>query len=375
MASELTLAELPATDLPRETLGARLLTGLASAVDSAVLRAVSLAVDGLLMPAPEDLPALRASALPLLGEDLRREPGRFFRFSEAAFTPLEVSERVRRRMRGGSVVHSLLTGSYRPYLAGAGDSAPRTAPDRILLERWIHAPAGRPRATVLALHGFGMGYPRIDAIALFASEWFRRGLDVALLTLPYHGPRAASDARFSGDRFAVPHMARLAEAVRQASYEIRLARRWLHEETGAPVGLLGLSLGGYLTALAAGLDPDLDFAVAMVPPVCMGDLSWRFFERSRQRRRGADPAFSLPELRAAFRVHSPLAHPPRVPPERLLIVAGRGDRIVPPEHPNALWRHWGEPAIHWFSGSHLAPFGRRRVVRAIAQHLEALGIG
>ena len=69
-----------------------------------------------------------------------------------------------------------------------------------------------------------------------------------------------------------------------------------------------------------------------------------------------------------------LAHALQVPRERVLIVAGRGDRIVPPEHPNALWRHWGEPNIFWFSGSHLAPFARPRIVRAIVHHLEDLEI-
>jgi hypothetical protein len=82
----------------------------------------------------------------------------------------------------------------------------------------------------------------------------------------------------------------------------------------------------------------------------------------------------LGALRASFRIHSPLAHALQVPRERVLIVAGRGDRVVPPEHPNALWRHWGEPNIHWFSGSHLAPFARRRIVRAIVHHLEDLEI-
>lgn len=60
--------------------------------------------------------------------------------------------------------------------------------------------------------------------------------------------------------------------------------------------------------------------------------------------------------------------------ERALIVAGRGDRIVPPEHPAALSTHWGGAAIHWFSGSHLAPFGRARVIRRIDRHLRSIGI-
>jgi pimeloyl-ACP methyl ester carboxylesterase len=162
--------------------------------------------------------------------------------------------------------------------------------------------------------------------------------------------------------------------VRQAIYEIRLVTHWLRETSRTPVGLLGLSLGGYLGALMAGLYDDLDFVVPMVPPVCVGDLAWRFLARSRHHQNGLPPAFSLSELRRLYRIHSPLSHPLRIARERVLIIGGRGDRIVPPEHPHALWQHWGRPRIHWFSGSHLAPFGRRRIVSEIVQHLGRLGI-
>jgi pimeloyl-ACP methyl ester carboxylesterase len=219
-----------------------------------------------------------------------------------------------------------------------------------------------------------MGNPRLDAFLLLASQWFRGGLDVALLTLPHHGARTPPGARFSGERFAVPHVARLSEAVREAIYEIRQLVHWLREESGAPVGVIGLSLGGYLAALSAGLCDDLDFAVPIVPPVCIGDLAWRFFTQTRHHRAGGKSALSLPELRQAFRLHSPLAHPLRISKQRVMIVAGRGDRIVPPEHPAALWSHWGEPRIHWFSGSHLTPFGRARMARAILEHIESVEI-
>jgi hypothetical protein len=114
--------------------------------------------------------------------------------------------------------------------------------------------------------------------------------------------------------------------------------------------------------------------IPIVPPVCIGDLAWRFFTQTRHHREGGPSRLSQEELRRAFRAHSPLAHPLRVPRDRTFIVAGRGDRIVPPEHPAALWEHWGEPAIHWFSGSHLAPFGRARIVRRIARHLRSIGV-
>ena len=103
-----------------------------------------------------------------------------------------------------------------------------------------------------------------------------------------------------------------------------------------------------------GLYDDFDFVVPMVSPVCRGDLAWRLLSKSRSSGDEAGSTFSLEEMRTAFWIHSPLAHPLRVPRRRALIVTGRGDRVVPPEHSHALWQHWGRPAIHWFGGSHLA---------------------
>ena len=362
------IADLPRAELPSEGWYGRVLTGFGTAVDATVLRAMQIVVDRALIPDPDDLDALRESARPLLAPGLQAEPRLFFPFLDEPPHPLRVQSRERRRVPGGAVISRRIESHYVPHSTEiAGSLGP------ILVDHWVHRP-GKPRGTVLLLHGFTMGNPRLDAFLLLASHWFEAGLDVALLTLPHHGARTPPGARFSGERFAVPHVARLGEAVREAIYEIRQLVHWLREESGAPVGLLGLSLGGYLAALSAGLCDDLDFAIPMVPPVCIGDLAWRFFTQTRHHREGGEAALSQQDLRRAFRVHSPLAHPLRISKQRVMIVAGRGDRIVPPEHPAALWSHWGEPRIHWFSGSHLTPFGRGRIARAVLDHLESIEI-
>ncbi|MFI5365756.1 MAG: alpha/beta fold hydrolase [Candidatus Binatia bacterium] len=365
------IAALPAVQLPDErNLGEWLLTRVGSTLDGLALQAMRLVIDALMMPPPEDLPAHRASAAPFLAGELWADPRRFFSFVDEPAAPLRISSRYRRSVRGGTIVGRELTTAYRPYHCADTIVADKvTAPDKILVEHWSHEPQ-RGRGTIVALHGFSMGYPRIDAFALFATPCFGAGFDVALVTLPFHGPRTPPDARFSGERFAIPHVARLNEAVRQAIYEIHVVTGWLRQQTGAPVGLLGLSLGGYLSALMAGLRSDLDFVIPMVPPVCIGDLASRFFAQSRYYRRGRSAAFSYDELRAMYRVHSPLTYARCVEKSRILILAGRGDQIVPPEHPHALWHHWGEPEIYWFSGSHLAPFRRGLLVAKILEHLE-----
>lgn len=360
---------LPDGALPAEGWFDRLRTGFSGALDQAVVEAMRRVVAAALMPTPAELAGLRAAAAPFMSGALCDEPRRFFAFVDQPPDRLQSQTRYRRRRRGGRIVGRRFEGRYRPY-----DPATPADPaaDVILLEHWMHEDRA-PRATLLALHGFSMGQPRIDAWALLAAQWFARGLDVALLTLPYHGARSPRGARFSGQRFADANPAAMNEAVRRAIYEIHAVVGWLRERSGVPVGLLGLSLGGFLSALMAALRDDLAFVMPMVPPACLGDLAVNFSRRDAGGAGAATP-YTYDELRQMFRVHSPLTYPLRLPRERALIIAGRGDRIVPPEHPYALWRHWGEPDIHWFSGSHLAPFGRDGIVAAVSDHLAGLDL-
>ena len=373
---------IPVPDLPTVRLAAsygtgKLLTRVSTLVDEGLLRAMQWVVDSFMIPPPEQLEELRASAEIMIEPSLQADPARFFAFSDTDPMPSEERSRSNRPLDGGAVIERELVCPYVPFTGAQDSETVHPNPDHLLVEHWIHQ-IDEPRATVIALHGFTMGNARFDSIMLFAKQWYERGLDVALVTLPFHGRRTPRSARFSGEHFAVPDVARLGEAVRRAIFEIRLLRNWLLARNEKPVGLLGLSLGGYLTALSASLYDDLAFAIPMVAPVCIGDLAWRFFTRSRHYQNppvdGLHPSFDQQELRRAFRVHSPLAHRLVLPRDRVLIVAGRGDRVVPPEHPNALWPHWDEPRIHWFNGSHLAPFGRGRIVRTIDRHLRRIGI-
>jgi len=356
------IAELPPAVMPDEAWADRLWTGVGAALDGAVTETTRRILGRVLAPRAADLPAMRTAVAPYLSGPLREEPRRFFAFLDAPAEPIEPRTAYHRTRPGGAVVGRRFPIDYQPW-----DRRHAAPADEILVEHWVHERQA-PRATVLAVHGFAMGTPRLDAWALFAAAWFERGLDVALLTLPHHGARAGG-RRFSGQGFADPNPARLHENVRQAVYEMHVVRAWLRATSGRPVGLLGLSLGGYLSALTAGLVDDLDFVIPMVPPACIGELAWHMLGA-----RGAAGFYDRAELRAMFRLHSPLAYPLCGDRRRALIIAGRGDRIVPPEHPHALWEHWGRPDIHWFSGSHLAPFGRQRIIAAVTDHLRRLDV-
>src|SRR5262245_38435340 len=84
--------------------------------------------------------------------------------------------------------------------------------------------------------------------------------------------------------------------------------------------------------------------------------------------------WTLDRVRSFLGVHEPLARAPLVPHERRLVIGARGDAICTPEHADALWRHWGRPRIHWYSGGHLAQFRRRAALREVRTLLREAGI-
>jgi hypothetical protein len=217
------------------------------------------------------------------------------------------------------------------------------------------------------IHGYGMGRPGLDARALGVPWMFRElGLDIAMVTLPLHGARASG--RRSGAGFLDGHPLATNAAFGQAIWDLRRIAGWLRTEGAPALGVYGMSLGGYSAALFASLERGLACAVPHVPAVSLPGVlgASRSPDETRAREAaGIDDTL----LSAAWASHEPLRHQPLVTPEGRLILAGVSDRICTPDQAEALWTHWEKPSIHWFEGSHLAPFGRRSARERMAVHL------
>ena len=270
-------------------------------------------------------------------------------------------------------------------LAWASRYVPWLAEHKVEHHRWLenHTVRARlygdaTRPVMVCLHGWGGGSYWLEERAFVVGYWLARGFDVALFQLPFHGARApqapGGQRGRSGALFPSANLVRTNEAFGQAIFDLRALRAHLVRRGAPVVGAIGMSLGGYTTALWATVDPGLGFAVAMIPAVSMSDLMWRHGEDSPVRRRAAMAGVSEDLIADVFAVHAPTTRPPLVARERLMIVAGRGDRITPPDQAERLWRHWGECAIHWFPGGHLAQVGRGDAFRAVRRHLRDAGL-
>jgi dienelactone hydrolase len=323
-------------------------------------------------PAPSG-EALRGRALELAaayGAGTRGSPSPFFPTPERpalALTPLGA----RGAGPKGSTVYDVRhPSSYQPYWAGARDAYLTYRENLTSHARWWRLPRrdGAPRPAVLVIHGWRAGAHWVSERVFEVPYWLGHGFDVISFQLPLHGERTPEGVA-SGALFLTRNLARTNEAFGNAIYDLRALADALRGDHGVTtLGALGMSLGGYTAALWASVGDELDFAIAMIPAVEMHKLMLRS-AGARERSGGVDEAL----LDDVFAVHAPLGRPPRLPAERLFVIAGDGDQITPPEQAQALIDHWRCPS-HWFAGGHLAQIGRLRALRAARLHLAAGGI-
>ncbi|ART70829.1 alpha/beta hydrolase [Mycobacterium dioxanotrophicus] len=220
---------------------------------------------------------------------------------------------------------------------------------------------------VICLHGFGMGASRFDLAVLWASYLHSKlGFNVALPVSPLHGTRRApSDGELlSLDLTAMLH------GITQSVWDVRRLVSWIRGNTDAPVGVYGVSLGGFLATLLAGLEP-LDAVAAALPFTDVLGLLQHHGPPSDYRE-----VIGSAAARDTFRVTSPLELPPVIAPERLSLFAARADRLIPIEQSRALAQAWRGGHVQWFNAGHVG-FTWSRAARGVlaARMRDALGPG
>lgn len=228
-----------------------------------------------------------------------------------------------------------------------------------------------PRPWLVCVHGAEMGRAALD-LALFRAWHLHRdlGLNVVLPVLPMHGPRARDLPR--GAAFPSEDVLDNVHGVAQAVWDIRRLLSWIRsQEPDSMIGMNGISLGGYLTALVATLDDGVSCAILGVPLADLLELVGRHaglsnYDDLRQMLTLAKPIGAM---------ISPLALSPRVPLDGRFIYAGVADRLVHPRDEAArLWEHWGRPEICWYPGGHTGFFRSRPVQRFIDDALVKSGL-
>lgn len=284
---------------------------------------------------------------------------------------------VRTRRRGSSAAQDRTTitwdDGYRcdPDEPGAERFAGYTGNRIARAELLAHPSEDRP--WLVCIHGFGMGTPGLDTRALRAGRLYGDlGLNLAFLTLPFHGRRGNSRLGVGLPDFPGVDMLDNLHGLAQGVWDARQLLGILQERTDRPIGVLGLSLGGCVAALVASLD-DVETVVLLAPLVDLTTVMADQAERLGQQ--VLEDVEVLEQARPVLGPVSPRCLTPRVPVERRFIVAGTLDQFVRPSTQVVpLSEHWDHCTVHWYHGGHVSGAWDRQAQAAIIESLRRSGL-
>lgn len=247
------------------------------------------------------------------------------------------------------------------YSMRSGTEVP--AVDAVATARMLlHADRGHP--WLVWVHGAGQG--RIDdLLSLRAAHLHELGYNVVFPVLPGHGLR-----RRRGGVYPSFDVLTNVELTVRAVAEVRALIRWMATIDATPVSVGGISLGGPIAGLIAGLEPTVDSVMAVVPMLDLHETMAHHLVRGGDRGRVLAELLQSQPVRDVATAVDPLAVTPFADPSRRLVVAALNDRVTSVAAAQRLHTHWGG-AVHWYPGGHISGVMAGEVRTAITDFLRS----
>jgi predicted alpha/beta hydrolase family esterase len=222
------------------------------------------------------------------------------------------------------------------------------------------------RGTAILVPPWKIRHPR--AVTGYTRLIQRAGWESWLAVPPHHMGRTAPGAR-SGEGYVSLDLAALRRTIELQTLELR-ALVALASRRG-PVALIGLSLGGLATALAATAPDPVDLAALVAPAVDLATVLAESGVGHRYRRLAEAAGAPLPTGEPLRALLTPLDPGTRRPTARRILVATGGyDTIVPSQGAERLARTWGAEHRAYLRGHITLLFAcpplRRRLTELLA---------
>jgi dienelactone hydrolase len=207
-----------------------------------------------------------------------------------------------------------------------------------------------------------------------AAHLAQNGIAALHVQMAYYGQRRPPGSRL---RLLSPDLDQTFEAVRQTVLDLRRAAAWLEsrrEIDAHNLGIVGTSLGSFMAALTAEMEPKLGRVAVLLggggfvdafyddPRVALVRQAWEALGGTKE------------QIARVIAPADPLTCAANLKGRKVLIIAARHDTIVPPCMAEALWRATGRQQIVWYDCNHYTAVlyivpGLRHVV----EHFRAKG--
>jgi dienelactone hydrolase len=177
------------------------------------------------------------------------------------------------------------------------------------------------KPVVILLHGWNMQVGYHFLFPQLAQRLTKRGVNVAMIELPYHGPRKPR-GKNAIHNFISGDLVHVVQAARQSLADTRALIAWLKEQGCPRIGLWGISLGAWLSGLLACEDTRIDCVVLMTPVSRMDRVMAELDFCAPIRR-------SLGGARVKLDPLNLIDHQLKIAPTNVLLVASENDLFAP----------------------------------------------
>lgn len=186
-------------------------------------------------------------------------------------------------------------------------------------------------------------------ISIFLAQ---KKIAALFVQMAYYGPRRPPGSKL---RLLSPNIEHTLAAVRQTVLDLRVATAWLEarpEIDGKRLGILGTSLGSFIAALTAEMEPKLGRVAVLLGGGGFVDAYYDHPKAAPYRKIYEALGGTKEKVAEIIAPADPLTCADNLKDRKLLILAGKRDDIVPPKMAEALWNASGRQKIVWYDCTH-----------------------
>jgi dienelactone hydrolase len=183
----------------------------------------------------------------------------------------------------------------------------------------------------------------------------RNGVAGLFVQMAYYGPRRPATGPGSKLRLLSPNVPHTIAAVTQTVLDLRVATAWLEsrpEVDKKRLGVLGTSLGSFLSALTGEMEPKLGRVAVLLGGGGFVDAYYDHPQGAALRQVYEALGGTKEKVRKMIAPVDPITCAANLKKRKLLILAARKDDIVPPRMAEALWQASGKQKIVWYDTNH-----------------------
>lgn len=240
-------------------------------------------------------------------------------------------------------------------------------PENNVVRGRIYEYGAAPRAAVVVLHGWlSFSYAWYRSVCRSFNRW---GMHGVLMELPHHMSRRPHGSVYSGEFALSGDLTRTVEAFRQAVVDARQLIQWLRSYYRIPVGIWGISLGGWIGAMLCTLSEGPEAAVLVAPVVEPMEVLQHSMLTSWMRRDVRTSGLRESEYEEGVERLSPAHYRPSMSCERILIIRPEEDRAIPGSGVERLRKSWAGAAYKTYPHGHISIVLSRAMMRDSGQFL------